>query len=195
MQQSATAQFHAHGARPGDGFLAYHPDWVWVRECIELSLVHGEPLPGNVRTELARHGLNMLDWIDMDVHARAREMFVLGWLRYEIALHLGLDEAAVARAVGRISPETWKIIHGHAQGMSVRAIHMSTPFSRQWIYRVLHSRGLTPNAQANRATELSARKRDEVRRRWHAGERASSIARQTGATVHQVNYIARKEHR
>ena len=79
--------------------------------------------------------------------------------------------------------------------MSVKAIHLSTEFSRAWIYRVLASRGLTPNTQPGRAPELSARRKEEVLRRWREGEPIRSISSRTGATIHQVKYIARKNSR
>jgi|1_EtaG_2_1085319.scaffolds.fasta_scaffold01043_14 hypothetical protein len=179
----------------GNGFLAYPPEWVTVREALEDSLIHGDPLPEWESNELVRHGLRIGHFLDMSDKGRAREMFLLGWLPWEIAHTLGMDDALVAQAVGRINPETWTIIHGHAQGMSVQAIHMSTEFSRAWIYKVLAARGLTPNIQAGRAQELSARKKEEVLRRWRAGEPIASISTRTGATINQVNYIARKNRR
>ena len=188
MQQPQTT-------RPGDGFLAYHPAWVGIREAVEDSLRDLTPLTEQAKNELARHGTRMSDLLDMSDRRRAREMFILGWRPWEIAYTLGLDEAVVDQMVGRINPETWKIVHGHAQGMSVKAIHLSTEFSRAWIYRVLASRGLTPNTQPGRAPELSARRKEEVLRRWREGEPIRSISSRTGATIHQVKYIARKNSR
>ena len=167
-------------------------DWHRVREALEDCLIHGDTVSELDQNELARHGLRLGDFLDLPDKSQAKELFLLGWMPFEIALILDMDEPLVAESVARISPSTWQILRGHAEGLSVKQLHASTPFTRTWIYKVLASRGLTPNVQPGRASELSARKKEEVLRRWRIGEPLVAIATQTGATIHQVNYIVRK---
>lgn len=168
-------------------------EWPEWREDVEDALLDGRPVSEQTRTELARRGVRLADLLDMTDAGKVRSLFELGWTAGDIAIALGLEDDVVDDAIARVDPDTHRILDGHAAGLTAQQIHADTGFSRAWVYKVLQRRGLTPNVQPGRAKELTARKRAEVVRRWQAGEPATTIAKATGATVHQVNYVARTE--
>lgn len=177
---------------PGGTCSSDWPDWM---EDVEDALLDGRPVTETTRTELARRGVRIADLLDMTESGKVRQLYELGWTAPDIAIALGLEDDVVEDAVSRIDPDTHRVLDGHAAGQTAQQIHKDTGFSRAWVYKVLQRRGLTPNVQLGRAKELTARKRAEVLRRWRSGDPATAIARTTGATVHQVNYIARTEGR